>query len=153
MTVEAAHAILKHRVGVKCATITPDEARVEEYHLKEMWKSPNGTVRYIRSHSYFSHLLDSPLTHVDSQHSRWYCFQRAYRPPKDPETHSGLDKTDNHWPTCLRRSGASDFHLLCPKADGLSNHINSIDRQIMSSQDPANSNWCIHPPMASLRPP
>jgi len=45
VTVEAAHAILKHRVGVKCATITPDEARVEEYNLKEMWKSPNGTVR------------------------------------------------------------------------------------------------------------
>jgi isocitrate dehydrogenase len=47
VTVEAAEAIKKHGVGVKCATITPDEARVEEFHLKEMWKSPNGTIRNI----------------------------------------------------------------------------------------------------------
>jgi isocitrate dehydrogenase len=47
ITVEAAEAIRKHGVGVKCATITPDEARVEEFHLKKMWKSPNGTIRNI----------------------------------------------------------------------------------------------------------
>ncbi len=47
VTVEAANAIKKHGVGVKCATITPDEARVEEFKLKEMWKSPNGTIRNI----------------------------------------------------------------------------------------------------------
>ena len=47
VTVDAAHAIKKHGVGVKCATITPDEARVEEFKLKEMWKSPNGTIRNI----------------------------------------------------------------------------------------------------------
>ncbi|MFC0282730.1 NADP-dependent isocitrate dehydrogenase [Camelimonas abortus] len=47
VTVEAAEAILKHGVGVKCATITPDEARVKEFGLKEMWKSPNGTIRNI----------------------------------------------------------------------------------------------------------
>ncbi|MEJ1967411.1 MAG: NADP-dependent isocitrate dehydrogenase [Rhizomicrobium sp.] len=47
VTVDAAHAILKHGVGVKCATITPDEARVKEFHLKQMWKSPNGTIRNI----------------------------------------------------------------------------------------------------------
>jgi isocitrate dehydrogenase len=47
VTVDAAHAILKHGVGVKCATITPDEARVEEFKLKQMWKSPNGTIRNI----------------------------------------------------------------------------------------------------------
>jgi isocitrate dehydrogenase len=47
VTVEAAEAIRKHGVGVKCATITPDEARVEEFHLKSMWKSPNGTIRNI----------------------------------------------------------------------------------------------------------
>jgi isocitrate dehydrogenase len=47
ITIDAAHAIQKHGVGVKCATITPDEARVEEFGLKEMWKSPNGTVRNI----------------------------------------------------------------------------------------------------------
>ena len=47
ITVDAAHAIKKHGVGVKCATITPDEARVKEFKLKEMWKSPNGTIRNI----------------------------------------------------------------------------------------------------------
>jgi len=47
ITVEAANAIKKYRVGVKCATITPNAQRVEEYKLKEMWKSPNGTIRAI----------------------------------------------------------------------------------------------------------
>ncbi|MFM1787531.1 MAG: hypothetical protein RL228_1481, partial [Actinomycetota bacterium] len=47
VTIDSANAILKHGVGVKCATITPDEARVEEFGLKKMWKSPNGTVRNI----------------------------------------------------------------------------------------------------------
>jgi isocitrate dehydrogenase len=47
VTIDAAHAIKKHGVGVKCATITPDEARVEEFGLKKMWKSPNGTIRNI----------------------------------------------------------------------------------------------------------
>ena len=47
VTVDAANAIKKHGVGIKCATITPDEQRVEEFHLKKMWKSPNGTIRNI----------------------------------------------------------------------------------------------------------
>ncbi|MFQ5347653.1 MAG: NADP-dependent isocitrate dehydrogenase, partial [Rhodothalassiaceae bacterium] len=47
ITVEAAEAIRKYGVGVKCATITPDEARVEEFGLKKMWRSPNGTIRNI----------------------------------------------------------------------------------------------------------
>jgi isocitrate dehydrogenase len=47
VTIDAANAIKKHGVGVKCATITPDEARVAEFGLKEMWKSPNGTIRNI----------------------------------------------------------------------------------------------------------
>lgn len=47
ITIDAANAIKKYRVGVKCATITPDEARVEEFGLKQMWKSPNGTIRNI----------------------------------------------------------------------------------------------------------
>ncbi|CAN5685427.1 NADP-dependent isocitrate dehydrogenase [soil metagenome] len=47
ITVESAEAILKYGVGIKCATITPDEARVEEFKLKKMWKSPNGTIRNI----------------------------------------------------------------------------------------------------------
>ncbi|QPC87932.1 NADP-dependent isocitrate dehydrogenase [Mesorhizobium sp. NBSH29] len=47
VTIDAAHAIKKHGVGVKCATITPDEQRVEEFGLKKMWRSPNGTIRNI----------------------------------------------------------------------------------------------------------
>jgi len=47
VTVDAANAIKKHGVGVKCATITPDEARVKEFNLKKMWSSPNGTIRNI----------------------------------------------------------------------------------------------------------
>lgn len=47
ITIDAAEAIKEHGVGVKCATITPDEARVEEFNLKEMWRSPNGTIRNI----------------------------------------------------------------------------------------------------------
>ena len=47
VTLDSAHAIQKHGVGIKCATITPDEARVKEFNLKKMWKSPNGTIRNI----------------------------------------------------------------------------------------------------------
>jgi len=47
ITIDAAEAIKQHGVGVKCATITPDEARVKEFNLKQMWKSPNGTIRNI----------------------------------------------------------------------------------------------------------
>ncbi|MGZ3368970.1 MAG: isocitrate/isopropylmalate family dehydrogenase, partial [Caulobacteraceae bacterium] len=47
ITIDAAEATKKHGVAVKCATITPDEARVKEFGLKEMWKSPNGTIRNI----------------------------------------------------------------------------------------------------------
>jgi isocitrate dehydrogenase len=47
VTIDAAEAIKKYNVGIKCATITPDEQRVEEFGLKEMWRSPNGTIRNI----------------------------------------------------------------------------------------------------------
>lgn len=47
VTLDSANAILKHHVGIKCATITPDEKRVEEFKLKQMWKSPNGTIRNV----------------------------------------------------------------------------------------------------------
>ncbi len=53
VTVEAANAIRKHNVGIKCATITPDEARVKEFGLKQMWKSPNGTIRNILNGTVF----------------------------------------------------------------------------------------------------
>ena len=47
VTVDSANAMLKHKVGIKCATITPDRGRVKEFNLKQMWKSPNGTIRNI----------------------------------------------------------------------------------------------------------
>jgi len=53
VTVEAAEAIKRCHVGIKCATITPDEARVKEFHLKKMWKSPNGTIRNILNGTVF----------------------------------------------------------------------------------------------------
>lgn len=53
ITIDAAEAIKKYGVGVKCATITPDEARVEEFGLKKMWKSPNGTIRNILNGTVF----------------------------------------------------------------------------------------------------
>jgi isocitrate dehydrogenase len=53
VTVDAAHAIQKHNVGIKCAGITPDEARVTEFNLKKMWKSPNGTIRNILNGTVF----------------------------------------------------------------------------------------------------
>ena len=53
VTVDAAEAIKRWGVGVKCATITPDEARVKEFNLKQMWKSPNGTIRNILNGTVF----------------------------------------------------------------------------------------------------
>ena len=53
ITVDAAHATIEHEVAVKCATITPDEQRVEEFKLKKMWKSPNGTIRNILNGTVF----------------------------------------------------------------------------------------------------
>ena len=53
ITLDAAHAVLEHRVGVKCATITPDEARVAEFKLQKMWKSPNGTIRNVLNGTVF----------------------------------------------------------------------------------------------------
>lgn len=53
VTIDSAEAILKYNVGIKCATITPDEARVQEFNLKKMWKSPNGTIRSILNGTVF----------------------------------------------------------------------------------------------------
>jgi isocitrate dehydrogenase len=53
VTVESANAIKQHKVGIKCATITPDEERVKEFKLKKMWKSPNGTIRNILNGTVF----------------------------------------------------------------------------------------------------
>jgi len=53
VTIDAAQAILKYNVGIKCATITPDEQRVKEFNLSEMYKSPNGTIRNILNGTVF----------------------------------------------------------------------------------------------------
>ena len=82
VTVEAANAIKQHGVGVKCATITPDEARVEEFGLKKMWKSPNGTIRNILGG------VRLPRADRDLQ-----------RPAADPR----LDRPDRRRPPRLRR--------------------------------------------------
>ena len=53
ITIDAANAAKKHKVAVKCATITPDAGRVEEFKLKQMWRSPNGTIRNILNGTVF----------------------------------------------------------------------------------------------------
>ena len=71
VTIDAANAILKHGVGVKCATITPDEARVKEFNLKQMWKSPNGTIRNILDGVVFREPIickDRKSTRLNSSH-------------------------------------------------------------------------------------
>ena len=57
ITIDCANAIKKNGVGIKCATITPDEARVKEFNLKKMWRSPNGTIEISLEELY----LESPL--------------------------------------------------------------------------------------------
>ena len=57
VTIDCAHATLKHNVAVKCATITPDEERVEEFKLKKMWLSPNGTIRNILGGTVINYLF------------------------------------------------------------------------------------------------
>ena len=63
ITIDAANAIKKYKVGIKCATITPDEARVEEFGLKKMWRSPNGTIRNIVGGTVLENLLSVPMSH------------------------------------------------------------------------------------------
>ena len=76
ITIDSANAIKEHGVGIKCATITPDEDRVKEFGLKEMWRSPNGTIRNILGGVYFSrsnYLQKCPAScaRLDPTHRRW----------------------------------------------------------------------------------
>ena len=82
VTIDAANAIKACGVGIKCATITPDEARVKEFNLKQMWKSPNGTIRNI---------LDGTVP-------------RTYRDAECAAFGDELDRTDHRGPSCFRRS-------------------------------------------------
>ena len=97
ITIDAANAIKEHGVGVKCATITPDEARVEEFGLKEMYRSPNGTIRNILGGVIFR----EPI--VISQHppARARLDQADHdRPPRASATSTGR-------PTSWSRARAS----------------------------------------------
>ena len=87
VTIDAANAIKEHGVGVKCATITPDEARVEEFGLKKMWVSPNGTIRNILGGVVFR----EPI--IISQH---------------PAPGAGLEQADHHRPSRPRRPVQGD---------------------------------------------
>ena len=82
ITVDAANAIKQHGVGVKCATITPDEARVEEFGLKKMYRSPNGTIRNILGGVIFREPI--VISNI-------------------PRLVPGLDEADRHRPSRLRR--------------------------------------------------
>ena len=82
VTIDSANATKKHGVAVKCATITPDEGRVKEFGLKEMWKSPNGTIRNI----------------LDGVH-----LPRADHLQEHPAPRARLDQADHHRPARLRR--------------------------------------------------
>lgn len=82
VTVDAAKAIQREHVGVKCATITPDEARVKEFGLKKMWKSPNGTIRNI---------LGGTI------------FREPDRDEQRSAPGSRLDQADRSSPPCVRR--------------------------------------------------
>jgi len=70
VTVAAAEAIKKYNVGIKCATITPDEARVKEFGLKKMWKSPNGTIRNIIGGTVFGNLSSAAIYLVTCRDGR-----------------------------------------------------------------------------------
>jgi hypothetical protein len=85
ITIDSAEAIKKYSVGVKCATITPDEARVEEFKLKEMWRSPNGTVSQRSTERVQS------LRMLDPKHPRRHRFQRTHHLGEDPQTRARLD--------------------------------------------------------------
>ena len=78
VTVDAAHAIIKHGVGVKCATITPDEARVEEFGLKKMWAQPQ-----------WHH----------PQHHRWGDFPRAHHHLEHSPAGARLEQTHHRGPS------------------------------------------------------
>ena len=64
ITIDAAEAVKKYGVGIKCATITPDEDRVKEFNLKKMWRSPNGTIRNILGGTIFRQPIILSLIHI-----------------------------------------------------------------------------------------
>ena len=106
VTVDAAEAIKKYGVGVKCATITPNAARVEEYDLKEMWKSPNGTIRALLDGTVFR----APIL-VDGIHP----FVRTWKAPITVARHAYGDVYKN---SELRVDGPAKASLKVDYEDG-----------------------------------
>ena len=106
VTVDAANAIKKYGVGVKCATITPNAARVKEYNLKEMWKSPNGTIRAILDGTVFR----APIP-VDGIHP----FVRTWKAPITVARHAYGDVYKN---SELRVDGPAKASLKVEYEDG-----------------------------------
>lgn len=106
VTVDAAEAIKKYGVGVKCATITPNAARVEEYNLKEMWKSPNGTIRA---------LLDGTVFRAPILVNGIHPFVRTWKAPITVARHAYGDVYKN---SELRVDGPATASLKVAYADG-----------------------------------
>ncbi|MEE0548355.1 MAG: NADP-dependent isocitrate dehydrogenase, partial [Peptococcaceae bacterium] len=106
VTVDAAEAIKKYGVGVKCATITPNAARVEEYNLKEMWKSPNGTIRA---------LLDGTVFRAPILVNGIHPFVRTWKAPITVARHAYGDVYKN---SELRVDGPATASLKVAYEDG-----------------------------------
>ena len=107
VTIDAANAIKKHGVGVKCATITPDEQRVEEFKLKKMWKSPNGTIRNILGGTIFR----EPIIMKNV-----------------PRLVPGWTQADHRRPPCLRRPVPRD-RLQIPRQGQADDQVRRRGRQ------------------------
>ena len=105
VTIDAANAIKQHGVGVKCATITPDEARVEEFGLKKMWRSPNGTIRNILG---------------------GVVFREPIICSNIPRLRAGLDQADRHRPSRPRRPVQGD-RLQGPRPRHGHHHLHAAD--------------------------
>ncbi|MBN1664919.1 MAG: NADP-dependent isocitrate dehydrogenase [Deltaproteobacteria bacterium] len=106
VTVEAAQAIMKHGVGVKCATITPTEDRVREYHLKKAWKSPNGTIRA---------MLDGTVFRTPIIVKNIHPFVTAWKKPITIGRHAYGDVYDN---AEMEIAGAGRAELVFTPAGG-----------------------------------
>ena len=88
VTIDSANATRQYGVAVKCATITPDEARVKEFGLKQMWKSPNGTIRNILDGTIFREPIVCKNVLLD------FLFQHPIRSVLRPAAENGVRKTD-----------------------------------------------------------
>ena len=102
VTVDAANAIKRHGVGVKCATITPDEARVQEFGLKKMWRSPNGTIRNILGGVVFREPII--MANVPRLVPGWTASTRSTCPPRTPSSRPTTAGSRTCSPRCSRRS-------------------------------------------------